>query len=88
MGAEDPTDHQHHGKILLPAPDGAATLSEALRRLEAAGVVPLDVTLRRPTLDDVFLALTGHRATTPTGNGPHSRGGADRHRQQPERAAR
>jgi ABC-2 type transport system ATP-binding protein len=88
LGAEDPTDHQHHGKILLPAPDGAATLSEALRRLEAAGVVPLDVTLRRPTLDDVFLALTGHRATTPTGNGPHSRGGADRHRQQPERAAR
>jgi ABC-2 type transport system ATP-binding protein len=88
MGAEDPTDHRHHGKLLLPAPDGAATLTEALRRLDRVGITPEDLALRRPTLDDVFLALTGHRATTPTGNGPHPRGGADRHRQQPERAAR
>jgi ABC-2 type transport system ATP-binding protein len=88
MGAEDPTDHRHRGKILLPAPDGAATLTEALGRLDRVGITPEDLALRRPTLDDVFLALTGHRATTPTGNGPHPRGGADRHRQQPERAAR
>jgi hypothetical protein len=47
------------------------------------------VALRKPTLDDVFLALTGHRATTPTGKGPDPRGGADRHgQQQPEGAAR
>jgi ABC-2 type transport system ATP-binding protein len=63
MGAEDPTDDRHHSKILVPAPDGAATLAETLRRLEDAGVVPQDVTLRKPTLDDVFLALTGHAAT-------------------------
>jgi ABC-2 type transport system ATP-binding protein len=70
MGAEDPTDDRHHGKILVPAPDGPATLAEALRRLEAAGVVPLDVTLRKPTLDDVFLALTGHAATANGHNRP------------------
>jgi ABC-2 type transport system ATP-binding protein len=89
MQAEDPTDDQHRGRIVLPAPDGARTLSQALRRLDAAGVTPEDVALRKPTLDDVFLALTGQLATTPTGNGPHPRGGADRHgRQQGERAAR
>jgi hypothetical protein len=64
-------------------------LTKALRRLEGAGITPEDLALRKPTLDDVFLALTGHRATTPTGNGPRPRGGADRHRQQqPEGAAR
>jgi ABC-2 type transport system ATP-binding protein len=74
---------------VLPAPDGAGTLTQALRRLDAAGVIPEDVALHKPTLDDVFLALTGHLATTPGGNGPRPPGGADRHgQQQPERAAR
>jgi ABC-2 type transport system ATP-binding protein len=89
MQAEDPTDDQHRGRIVLPAPDGARTLTQALRRLEGAGITPEDLALRKPTLDDVFLALTGHRATTPTGNGPDPRGGADRHgQQQPAGAAR
>jgi len=35
---------------------------EAVRRLDAAGVGVEDIALRRPTLDDVFLALTGHAA--------------------------
>ena len=39
-----------------------AALTEALRELEAAGIDAEDVALRRPTLDDVFLQLTGHRA--------------------------
>lgn len=41
---------------------GAAVLTEALRRLDAANVSLQDVGLRRPTLDDVFLTLTGHVA--------------------------
>jgi ABC-2 type transport system ATP-binding protein len=89
MQAEDPTDDRHPGKIVVPAPNGAATLAETLRRLDGAGVAPQDVTLHKPTLDDVFLALTGHRATTSTGNGPDPRGGTDRRdRQQRERAIR
>ena len=88
-GVGDPTDDRHQGKIVVPAPNGAATLTEALRRLDRVGITPEDLALRKPTLDDVFLALTGHRATTPTSNGHDSRGGADRHRQQqPEGAAR
>ncbi len=47
---------------------GAASLAGLLRRLEADHVEVLDVGLRRPTLDDVFLALTGHAAEdAPTG---------------------
>ncbi len=41
---------------------GGAALQQALRGLDEAGVVALDVGLRRPTLDDVFLTLTGHGA--------------------------
>jgi ABC-2 type transport system ATP-binding protein len=51
------------GRITLPAPDGADTLVEALRRLGSANIVLVDVVLRRPSLDDVFFALTKESAT-------------------------
>jgi len=38
------------------------TIVEAVRRLDQAGVAVKDLGLRRPTLDDVFLSLTGHVA--------------------------
>ncbi|MFJ1458262.1 ATP-binding cassette domain-containing protein [Nocardia wallacei] len=47
-------------RVSIPAPDGAATLAEAVRRLDAAGVELADIALRRPSLDDVFLSITGH----------------------------
>jgi ABC-2 type transport system ATP-binding protein len=37
-------------------------LVEAVRKLDRAKVKVADLALRRPTLDDVFLALTGHGA--------------------------
>ncbi|CAM2827856.1 ATP-binding cassette domain-containing protein [Prescottella defluvii] len=49
-------------RLAIPAPHGAGTLSEALRRLDAAGIELADIALRRPSLDDVFLSLTGHSA--------------------------
>ena len=54
-------DSQMH-KISVAAPGGTATLIEALRELDSAGIHPLDIALKRPSLDDVFLALTGHVA--------------------------
>lgn len=54
-------DIQMH-KISVAAPGGTATLVEALRQLDTAGIQPLDIALKRPSLDDVFLALTGHVA--------------------------
>jgi len=43
----------------------SGTIVEAVRRLDEGGVGVDDLTLRRPTLDDVFLALTGHLAEVP-----------------------
>jgi daunorubicin resistance ABC transporter ATP-binding subunit len=86
VGGQDPTDDRYHGMIVLPAPDGARTLTEALRRLDAEGIDPDDATLRKPTLDDVFLALTGHRAAG-NGNGPDLRAGGSHHRQAPHAEA-
>jgi ABC-2 type transport system ATP-binding protein len=63
MGAKETARDRRHGKLVVAAPQGAATLAETLRRLDAAGIALQEVTLRKPTLDDVFLALTGHAAT-------------------------
>ncbi|HZD24286.1 MAG TPA: ATP-binding cassette domain-containing protein [Acidimicrobiia bacterium] len=48
--------------LLIPAHEGPRTLTSAVRALDDIGVEPRDIGLRRPTLDDVFLALTGHHA--------------------------
>ena len=53
-------------RVSIPAPDGAATLSEVLRRIDHAGIPLADIALRRPSLDDVFLSLTGHSNTAAT----------------------
>ncbi|MFF0813643.1 ATP-binding cassette domain-containing protein [Rhodococcus sp. NPDC003318] len=49
-------------KVVVPVSGGADTLAAALARLSAAGIRVTDVALRKPTLDDVFLSLTGHEA--------------------------
>src|SRR5262249_14255650 len=49
-------------RITLPAPDGAADLAAALARLDDASLAIDDIGIRRPSLDEVFLALTGHAA--------------------------
>jgi ABC-2 type transport system ATP-binding protein len=48
--------------VRLPVSRRSGTIVEAVRRLDDAGVAVDDLGLRRPTLDDVFLALTGHAA--------------------------
>jgi ABC-2 type transport system ATP-binding protein len=48
--------------ISAPVSTGAAALFEVLKTLDEAGIHALDVGLKRPSLDDVFLSLTGHSA--------------------------
>lgn len=55
----------------MPAPDGASTLMRALRRLAEADIEVADVVLRRPSLDDVFLALTGDPPSRPVETAAH-----------------
>ncbi len=59
--AEPILDHEAHA-IRLPVEGGASILAEAVRRLDGAGLAVSELSLHRPTLDDVFLTLTGHHA--------------------------
>jgi ABC-2 type transport system ATP-binding protein len=52
------------GTVQVPVAGGATVLTEAVRALDAKQVAVADLGLRRPSLDDVFLTLTGHAATT------------------------
>lgn len=51
-------------RIAIAAPDGPDTLLEAVRRLAAAEIELSDIGLRRPSLDEVFFALTGDPTET------------------------
>jgi ABC-2 type transport system ATP-binding protein len=50
------------GVVRMPIRQRRGTIAEAVRRLNEAGIGIDDVAMRRPTLDDVFLTLTGHAA--------------------------
>lgn len=50
------------GRLFLPVSDGAQSVIEVVRRLDSASIELTDLSLRRPSLDDVFLSLTGRRA--------------------------
>ena len=58
-GSGDWVLDEHTRKLTVPTNGGAAKLIEVVRDLGAAGVEIDDIALRRPTMDDVFLALTG-----------------------------
>ncbi|HET6794404.1 MAG TPA: DUF4162 domain-containing protein, partial [Acidimicrobiales bacterium] len=49
-------------RVSVPVDDGASLLTRALRSLDRRKLTPAKVSLREPSLDDVFLALTGHTA--------------------------
>jgi ABC-2 type transport system ATP-binding protein len=53
----------HDGALTLPVAARGRAIAEAVRRLDEAGIAIDDIATRRPTLDDVFLKLTGHTAT-------------------------
>ncbi len=57
-----PTLDARTNRLSIPATSGASTMIAVARRLDEAGLVPEDFSLRKPTLDDVFLTLTGHAA--------------------------
>ncbi len=50
------------GVVRVPVRKRSGVIAEAVRRLDAVDVGVDDIGVRRPTLDDVFLALTGHTA--------------------------
>jgi len=60
-------------RITIPAPDGARTLRTALDLLDQARIAVDDIGVRRPSLDDVFLALTGQNASGDQASPPSQR---------------
>jgi ABC-2 type transport system ATP-binding protein len=57
---------EHTRKVTVAATGGAPTLVAVVRDLSEVGITIDDVALRRPTLDDVFLSLTGHASVETT----------------------
>ena len=60
MGHVEIDEQARH--LTVPVSDGGTALFEAVRAFDELGIVPFEFGLRRPTLDDVFLTLTGHPA--------------------------
>ena len=73
---EDATLDRATRRITIAVSGGAQEMLARARILTDAGVPIADIALRRPTLDDVFLALTGHAASPATDPGPDVKGDA------------
>jgi ABC-type multidrug transport system ATPase subunit len=60
LAAGEPAVDEATGRVVLPVADGAAVLPAVARRLADADLNVSALALRRPTLEEAFLALTGH----------------------------
>jgi ABC-2 type transport system ATP-binding protein len=81
IGTEQPVHDREQGRVLVPVEACPELIAQAVRRLDGAGIGILDLGYRRPTLDDVFVALTGrapedHDETAPAPRGPLGGDGA------------
>ncbi|MDN5382853.1 ATP-binding cassette domain-containing protein [Streptomyces sp. LB8] len=82
FGTSDATVEEHTRKLTVPVTGGAKLLAEIIRELDIRGIEIDDIGLRRPTLDDVFLSLTGRVAeATDEENGAESAAARDRRRE-------
>jgi ABC-2 type transport system ATP-binding protein len=70
VGSAPATIDAETGHVVIPVTDGPAILPVVAARLAAGGLRIRDLALRRPSLDDVFLALTGQ--ATPGPDAPHT----------------
>ena len=72
LGSGPPQVDAQAGEVTVLIPDGVAVLPEVVRQLDAAGLALSDLAVRRPTLDDVFLTLTGQATQPPDPSGSTS----------------
>ncbi|MFN2545277.1 MAG: ATP-binding cassette domain-containing protein [Actinomycetota bacterium] len=71
VAAAEASVEEDTGRVVVPVGgDGSTALTDMIRGLDGASIKIADLQLRRPTLDDVFLALTGHVAETTDGDEP------------------
>lgn len=60
LGHTEYTVDDQANRISVPVSNGTTALFEAVRRLDSASITPVDIGTHRPSLDDVFMKLTGH----------------------------
>jgi ABC transporter DrrB family efflux protein len=85
IGCGDPEPGERLAQLTLPAPrDGLEMIEDAASALRKAGIAVSDLGLRRPTLDDVFLQLTG---APPSENGAEASVATDNGRGDPTSVA-
>jgi ABC-2 type transport system ATP-binding protein len=80
LGTGQPVVDIRAGRVVLPVTDSPEVLAELARRLATSGLRVADLALRRPSLEDVFLALTsqpgaGATHAAPTGTDPAAEAG-------------
>ena len=76
IGSAPATIEEVTKTVLLPVSGGSKAIVDVVRKLDENNIVIADIALRRPTLDDVFLSLTGHiTEATPTLDTPKGRRG-------------
>ncbi|WP_328961929.1 ATP-binding cassette domain-containing protein [Streptomyces virginiae] len=81
FGKGETAVEEHTRKLTVPVSGGAKLLAEVIRELDGRGIEIDDIGLRRPTLDDVFISLTGHapeRAVEDNGDAPDGTGAKSR----------
>ncbi|HET7044448.1 MAG TPA: ATP-binding cassette domain-containing protein [Gaiellaceae bacterium] len=85
LGPNEPTVDDEAGRVSVGVgEEGSRLLVEAVRRLDTAGIETDGLALRRPSLDDVFLALTGHAAEEEPADGAGKHRGRKRRRRRAE----
>ena len=80
VGCREATVDRERSRITIPVCDAVADLMAALRYLDHAGITPTDLGLRHPSLDDVFLSLTGRNTAD---EDPESPSTTQRRRREP-----
>jgi ABC-2 type transport system ATP-binding protein len=63
MCCGEPTLEHLTNTVRVPVESAVGTITDAVRRIDRAGIELIDIAVHRPTLDDVFLSLTGERVT-------------------------
>jgi ABC-2 type transport system ATP-binding protein len=87
LGTGEPRVDRPTRSIAVPVAKGSAQLLEAVRALDSMGLEVSDIGLRRATLDEVFLSLTGRRAESAPGDEDGASTGSTNRRRRGRRAA-
>jgi ABC-2 type transport system ATP-binding protein len=83
LRAVGPSEVADDGRTVeIHVPEGGRCILEVARVLDASSLVPDAVSIREPTLDDVFLQLTGHRAELSPADAERESGGRERRREE------